>query len=375
MSVHAAPALISSIPRAVDVSAIERELAQLWGQPQRSGDTEDAVTRACMSNLVIFCAAREQAGIVSQEVGHIVLRHPSRVLLLVTDASQTVSDIEAFVSAQCHLTGAGKQVCSEHVMVTAGGPEAERRLTSVVRPLLIGDLPTALWWTAQQAPTLEGELFQALAGMADQVIYDSADWPDAARGVVATADWVARLQADLAVADLAWRRLKPWRRLIAQVLDPAVVPGALDAITEVVIEHGPHGLPQAWLLIGWLACRLDWRPAAVAVEPGAEVGWTFQSVQGPLRVTLRRLTEGEPQVHNVSVCWKVGAQSSRVTFQMRGAERLTVTAAGAGTPLRALAIPAQTRAALVARQLPDLARDAVFRDTLRVARTMAASLL
>ena len=373
MSSEAVSQLISSAPKPVDVPGIERELARLWGQPQTSGGSEDAVTRACMSNLVIFCAAQSDATVISQEVAHIVQQHPSRVLLLVDDRSETTADIEAYVSAQCHMTGGGKQVCSEHVTIATGARGA-RRLPSVARPLLIGDLPTALWWAAPQAPPLEGELFHELAGMADQVIYDSVGWPDAARGVLATADWVAG-QGEQTVADLAWRPLKPWRRLIGQSLDPFVVPGALDAISDVIVEHGPHALPQAWLLIGWLACRLGWRSVGGTVEPGVEVTWAFQSAHGPLSATVRRSSTDETEVHTATIAWKIGNQLARATFEGVAPGRLAVRAGDARTPARVLPRPPLTRAHLIAKQLPNLGRDALFRDTLRVSRAMARSLL
>jgi len=373
MSPPAAP-LISSAPRPVDVAAIEQELAHLWGQPQATGATEDAVTRACMSNLIIFCGSASDAGVISQEVAHIVLQHPARVLLLVGDREHSSADLDAYVSAQCHLSGGGKQVCSEHVMISTGA-NAARRLPSVTRSLLIADLPTALWWAEIEAPPLRGELFEEFAAMANQVIYDSVGWDDAPHGVVATADWVARVQAGQTVADLAWRRLKPWRRLISQSLDPAVAPGALDAVSEVVVEHGPHALPQAWLLLGWLASRLGWRSTAGKVQPGVEVTWVFQSLHGLVRVTVRRADRGESEVQKATIMWTTGSQTTRATFAMVAPGRLAVSHGEPATAARTLAVPTCTRAALVARQLPNLGRDVQFRDTLRLARAMAAALL
>jgi glucose-6-phosphate dehydrogenase assembly protein OpcA len=241
--------------------------------------------------------------------------------------------------------------------------------------VLIGDLPTALWWADAQAPPLEGELFQELSAMADQVIYDSVGWADAAHGVVATADWVARVEAEQTVADLAWRRLKPWRRLISQTLDPSVLPGALDTINEIVIEHGPHALPQAWMLIGWLACRLGWHSVGGSVQPGTEITWAFQSAHGPVSVTVRRVGEAESDIDKATIGWKIGNQAGRATFEAVAPGRLAVDADTTTAPRRILATPALTRAKLVARQLPNLGRDALFRDTLKVSRMMAKSLL
>jgi glucose-6-phosphate dehydrogenase assembly protein OpcA len=358
-------------PRPVDVEAIERELGRLWQETQEEPD-RPRVTRACMSNLIVF-TSREQAVRVEPELASVVQRHPARALLLVADGGDQGSDIEAYVSAQCHVIDDLGQVCSEHVTVNAGAG-ALLRLPSVARPLLIGDLPTALWWGTSEAPPLAGDLFRALAEMADQVIYDSFDWLDAVRGVIATATWANSGATDQVVADIAWRRLTPWRRLISESLDPAVAPESLDHITDVVVEHGPHGLPQAWLLIGWLGTCLRWQPARGEVAPDVEVTWWFRSEHSPVRVTVRRLAEGEPEVRSLSILSKTGAGAQTATFSEVAPQRLGVSATGSATPRQVLTVPLESRAVLIARQLPALEHDPLFEKSLAMSRAMAEML-
>jgi len=367
----ARPRRLSIESKAVDIGAIEAELKRLWQDTPEASGEEPAVTRACMSNLLIFSSTQERARLIQPEMASIVERHPARVVLMVAD--QAAADIEAYVSAQCHVIGGGRQVCSEHVTVTAGAG-ALHRLPSVARPLLIGDLPTALWWEAADAPPLAGELFDELATMSDLVIYDSFDWLDAVRGVIATAQWAVSEATDQAVADLAWRRLNPWRRLIGESLDPAVMPGAVEQITEIVIEHGPHGLPQAWLLTGWLATCLHWQPAVGAVAPGVEVSWQFRSRRGAIRVTIRRLEEGAPEVRRISIAWKMNGRAETATFSETGPRRLGFMMTDREVPRHALTIPMESRATLVAEQLPELERDPPFQSSLAMARLMAEAL-
>lgn len=365
--------LLSVEPRAVDIGAIEAELALLWKEVPETSGGAPAVTRACMSNLLIYSSTQDGARRLSADVAAIVERHPARVVLMIGEQDDSGGEIEAYVTAQCHLVGGGQQVCSEHVTVSAG-LGALARLPSVARPLLIGDLPTALWWETAEAPPLAGELFDELAIMADLVLYDSFVWSDAARSVIATARWAASQAVDRAMADLAWRRLSPWRRLIGATLDPLVTPGAIERIGEVVIEHGPHGLPQAWLLSGWLATCLRWRPAAAAVAPGVEVSWSFESPRRPLRVTIRRLSEGAPEVRRVSIRWEVEGRTETATFAETVPRRLGVRVTGGAVSPRVLTIPLESRATLVAEQLPQLDRDPLFDSSLRMARTMAETL-
>ena len=359
--------LASYPPKPVDVQGIERELSELWAQPR---DAEQSVTRACMSNLMIFCSDPSQVAVLAEEVAQIVQQHPSRVLLLVGNSNDPASDLEAYVAAHCHLSGGRKQICSEHVTVSAGA-RALRRLPSVARPLLIGDLPTGLWWTPREAPPLGGDLFRELASMADQVLYDSTGWPDPIRGLMAVADWVLGKANEQAVSDLAWWRLKHWRRLIGQSLDPAVEPGALGSIHQVIVEHRPHALPQACLLVGWLASRLAWQLERGSVVPGESLSWQFRASAGPVAVSVRRLAEGEPDLQSVTIGWKAGNKPEAARFFVSGPGRLGFTREASSLPVRSVAAPIPSRPAILARQLPELRRDLLFRDTLEGCRTMA----
>jgi len=377
-----APGSPAGPPRPVDVAAIERELAGLWRGLVPEGETAAGeappVVRACMSNLLVWCDTQEQAATLPADLGEIVERHPARVLLLVGEAEpgSEGGGVAASVTAVCHLAGAGRQICSEHVTLSAA-PGAARRLPSAARSLVLGDLPTALWWAGREPPPLAGDLFLDLAAMADHLIYDSAGWLDPARGVIGISDWAHSLGARTVVSDLAWRRGKPWRRLVGQALDPQVAPGALEGIESVVIEHGPHALPQAWLTIGWLAGRLGWHPVGGDVVLGDRVTWRFASPRGPLAVTVKRCATGPAELRSVAIAWRrgvgEGASRSSLRFERLGDARIVAQGEGAlATP--GIVAPEPSRAALVARQLPKRFRDPLFRDALALSRRMAAAI-
>jgi glucose-6-phosphate dehydrogenase assembly protein OpcA len=371
MSAPAASVPLTSIaPRPVDVAAIERELHRLWHEPGSKG----VATRTCMSNLIVWCPTAEQARGLTDEVGQIVYHHPARVLLLIGESPRGNEPIHANVSAFCTMAGNGRHICSEHVTLSAV-PEAVRRLPSVVRSLLIGDLPTSLWWASIEPPALSGELLSELARMSDQVIYESQGWRDPVRDMIATVEWAAGEASHRLIADLEWRRLKTWRRLISQALDPAVVPGALEAITEVRFEHGPHALAKTWMLCGWLASKLGWQPEGGKVAPGVEVTWKFRSPKGQVRITIHRLSTGEPKVQAGSVTWKLDGKTDSINIIRLGPGRLGLRGNDPNAPPRLQVVPSQSRAELIAKQLPDLARDDLFRETLQISRVMAQALL
>jgi glucose-6-phosphate dehydrogenase assembly protein OpcA len=358
-------------PRSVPFSRVERELDQLWAGLE--GPDGAAQTRALMANVVAFCRSRQEEAAIVDDIATIVARHPSRVVVLTADAASEADEIEALVAAHGRSGDGGEQLCGEHVMLRAGGPSA-RSLPSAVRSLVLGDLPTALWWATPEAPPLAGDLFDELAGEATQVIYDSMAWTDPLRQLVVTARWIAT-NGGQATSDLAWRRPKLWRRLIAQMMDPALAPGAIDNITEVDIEHGPHTLTQAWLLSGWLAFRLGWQPRGGRVLPGPEVSWSFDWEHGMPRVNIRRLPEGESEIRSIRIATRVHDRPVTFRFTWEGPGRLHGVAHGLSDRVVSLTGPVQTRGALVARQLPDYKRDRLFESAVALARTMAEAVL
>ena len=205
-----------------------------------------------------------------------------------------------------NIAGGRAHALAEQVTLHAAGAAVER-LPFAVRALVIGDLPTNLWWAAPQPPPLAGPLLHDLSENAQQIMYDSIGWEDPVRGVAATASWLDRIERGGAggrwrvASDLNWRRLKYWRRLLTQALDPASAPGAAESVTEVVVEHGPHAVVQAWELGAWLSRRLGWRLHAGKVRDSVEMAWTFSTAKGPRFVRVHRLDEGPPEVRRIRI--------------------------------------------------------------------------
>lgn len=353
----------------VNVADIELALDRLWGALHAEGEVEHGVTRACMSNLIIACQTEEQARDVGERIPELVERHPARVFLLTACAPQGNS-IEAEVSAHCRRAEGSRQLCSEHVDIRFD-PAVAGRLGSVLRPLLIGDLPTALWWASNQPPPLSNGLFDTLAELADQVIYDSVGWPNPAEGVRAMTRWV--MGEKRPVFNLAWRYLKPWRRILAQVLDPRVAPGALQHIDSIRIVHGPHALPMAWLLIGWLASRLQWQPQKGEVQSGSDVGWAFRTPRGNLRVQIHRSSEGVAQVRKLNLAWQ-GAAPGRAGFLYGDDQWLSLLPEESTLPVTTIPAREVPMEMMIAAQLAHRSKDPLFEQSIAVAQIMAGVL-
>lgn len=359
-------------PHKVNVARIQDELDGLWvGLYQNLSDGE-AVTRACMSNLIIYCDD-EQIQDIEQAISAIVQAHPARVIVLTGQGKTDEPGIEVFVSGDYTALTSGWQVCAEQIRVVADSASS-RRLPSVTRAHLVGDLPTTLWWASQQPPPLAGKLFFKLATMSDQIIYDSIGWTNPVQGMKAMSRWVAAESNEHIIFNLAWRRLKPWRRLLSQALDPAVQPGALQRVSQVTIEHGPHALPIALLLLGWLASRLGWQPISGKVLSTKKTVWQFNASGRQFPVTVNRLEQGEPAPHKLHWCWRDTTGEHNVAFALLGEQRLGIVEDGSDVPFRVISAPELTRSALVSAQLAYRTRDKLFESALEIGNSMTSML-
>jgi glucose-6-phosphate dehydrogenase assembly protein OpcA len=362
----------------VRLADVERELR---GQGRAiQGEAEAPIQHVRMSNLVIYCQGQQAAEVVAAQISNVVKAHPARVLLLVIDSENTGTEVTAHVEVSARQVSAHQLACTEQVILHAG-EAAAARLPFAVRSLLIGDLPTNLWWAAPQPPPLAGPFLYDLCENAQQIIYDSLGWPEPARGVAATAAWLEQVEREAGggvwrvASDLNWRRLKYWRRLLSQTLDPASNPGAADSITEVSIEHGPHAVIQAWEIGSWLASRLGWSVEAGRVEQGREISWRFTVPQGDLHVRVLRLEEGPPEIRHIRIACKIGIKPTTIHLHAEDGRRLTTVMEGIDAAARTMTVPPHTPEELIGRQLSDRERDPVFRESMAVAQVLAQSLL
>jgi glucose-6-phosphate dehydrogenase assembly protein OpcA len=363
--------------RTVPLRDVEGELNRQFRVLQ--GEEPVPVLRARMSNLIVFCNSAAHAEELDTQIPDVCAAHPARVLLLVGDRSAPDGPVTAEVSVRPISIEQRQFACAEEVTLRAGGGGVDQ-LTFAVRPFLVGDLPINLWWAAPVPPPLAGPLLYELAEPAQQIIYDSRGWPDPARGVAATAGWLEQVErADAerwrVASDLNWRRLKYWRRVLRQALDPGSAPGAAESTSEVLVEHGPHASVQAWELVSWLGRRLQWRVQAGKVTPNVEMVWRCETPAGPGRVRVRRLEQGPPEVLRVRIVCRLDDEPAALNVVVENALRLAVHLEGAPGEPRTLALPLLPPAELVGRQLSDRERDPVFRESMLVAGVMARGLL
>src|SRR5262249_9640863 len=210
-----------------------------------------------MANLVVYRdrPATERvdltAPIEGVPIDEVALRHPARIILLHHTAGSTPCGP---VGAMIRILLSGPPQMRLGVEEIALRSEcAEESLPSLVRYLLLGDIPTTVWWTEDLSRISP---LNALVAMGRQLVYDSRQWRDVQQGVKA----VARIGAsphppDL--ADLNWRRLTPMRKALMQAFAPPACIGPSDALPLQVRYRAGDGA-LAWLLAGWFFSRLGW---------------------------------------------------------------------------------------------------------------------
>jgi glucose-6-phosphate dehydrogenase assembly protein OpcA len=369
---------LDAIGTPVPLRDVEREISQ---QLRAAQDIKDdaPLQRVRMSNLVIYCEGAEAGAKLSPLILDIVAAHPARVLLLVGEPHQAGGDISASVLVQCRAVGKRQQACTEQVILRAQS-HAVSRLPFTARSLLIGDLPTNVWWAAPPPPALGGDLLFDLAENAQQIIYDSIGWTDPARDVPATGSWLEGVERTTAgrwrvASDLNWRRLKYWRRILSEALGEAPAPGAAGSVTRLLVEHGPHAVVQGYLLTSWLSQRLGWTLRGGKVAGGTETTWRFDRPKGEVIVSVKRLPDGEASLRRVRISCTISGTPVTMNLQPQDGGRLSITLEGVDASARTVTTPPLSHAELIGRQLSDRERDPVFRQSMAVAGQLAKSVL
>ena len=371
-SKNGASNVVTQAPKRVNIADIESGLGMLWAQfNQANSGGQSVVMRACMSNLIIYCDTSQEAEAISQEIAAIVDIHPARILLLVGNGNPSEGTIEARIAIYYTALDDGWQVCAERIDVISTTAVADR-LPSVARSQLVGDLPTTLWWASQRTPPTAGEVFFQLAELANQIIYDNVGWVNPAQGVAAMTRWVAAQENTQIVHNLAWRRFAGWRKLISQVLDPQTAPDVLNALNSIEITHGPHALPMTWLLVGWLASRLNWQSVDGKRLSDSELVWRFKNNHQDIKVHVRRLPKGDPLIYHLLFDWSKPGNAGRICFERLDNERIGIVEALSTVPPRAFTAHVPERSTLVSAQLAQRNRDKIFENALKSSNAMSA---
>jgi glucose-6-phosphate dehydrogenase assembly protein OpcA len=286
---------LRSKPVAHSVPEIERALSGIWAQAAASrakvsaataarevvageegagapgGTSVDAAlrrgerhvaARSSVLNLVVVAGHQETAERCAATIAGTAGRHPSRSLIISALDVDGPAGLEARVEALAVTTPSGAVASgAETIHVTARG-ETSRHLASIIGPLLVHDLPVALWWPHN--PDFLSHRAERLLPMADRLIVDSATWSGDGLDRLAAMNAVAHSQ-HLAVADFSLIRQDRWREALASVYDLPDLRPHLRAVRSITVEYAagqeadPSGLTNVArpvYHVSWLASRL-----------------------------------------------------------------------------------------------------------------------
>lgn len=378
------------LEKTLDVEVVERQLAALWQQISGDGaETNAAVWRARVANLLVFVTNETLLDDVQQMLEELTAVHPSRVLLMLGARDATDRDIEMAVESFCQTdkrTGSKRLSCEEVTLSAQGKFVVE--LPSAALPLLVSDLATFVWWRADIE--CADKVFDSLLRAADRLVIDSAEFANPPRELVETNRLFDEQTARrVGVSDLNWARLTSWRGLLADFYDVPVYQDALARIDLVRIEYvGPESepetvAPQALLIAGWLASRLGWQLADEPPLHEHDATLSFKFSEN-IRLELTRVGQGERKPGRLaSVELLATGDNDHASFTAsfivsRSADNLHLIAeAKLGANIeRGRVLPVRNRSAanLLSRELEILCNDQIYQDSVAVAATMIASL-
>lgn len=242
------------VSHASGLHAVNRVLAEMHREVLRTGGgvVEGGVVRLSVLNLVAACMDSPGAEMAARAVHRLGTKHPARAVVVLSRPDAPPA-IEADLSVQCSPVSDG-QICAELVRLTVDG-EAAYHLASVINPLLVADVPVYLWLVG--SPPLHQAFGQDAMAICERLIVDTGEYPDVPATLLQLSRELEAVGGAVSLADIAWERLRVWRRLIAESFDPEPMRSCLRDISCVEVEcSGDTVSAQTWLFAGWLAAQL-----------------------------------------------------------------------------------------------------------------------
>jgi glucose-6-phosphate dehydrogenase assembly protein OpcA len=234
--------------------------------------------------------------------------------------------LDARIEALSATTGAGRaETGAETIYVTARG-DTGQHLASIIVPLLVHDLPVALWWPND--PPFGTHRADRLLPIADRLIVDGSAWSGHGLDLLAQMAAVAE-ERHLVVADWALLRQARWREALASVYDLPDLRPHLGAVRRIDVEYaaasagdsaGTTNVVRPLYHVAWLASRLGMTVVnPIGRQKGGERVATLRQKDHAVEVALRPVTSHLGPGSTVRV---------EIASRLRGAELVGSVAAG-----------------------------------------------
>jgi glucose-6-phosphate dehydrogenase assembly protein OpcA len=263
--------------------AIEAALRELL--IERHAENQ-AFVSARVLNMIVF-VDRHWSGEIANRLRGVGRYHASRLLVLSYEPRRERLDARVTIVAEREPGPGELALLQETVIVELGDCHLDD-LVTIADPLVVSDLPTLLW-----SPHGHDQIADELLGLAQAVLVDSVDEPEARDGI----ERARALSREAYVVDLAWLRSTPWRERVAAAFDPPPLRPEFSAIDSVTVRHHPASTVAALLFVGWLGSRLGWEVAPLTATRNALAG---EARNGRKEVTLLLELAPEQQVRGLA---------------------------------------------------------------------------
>jgi glucose-6-phosphate dehydrogenase assembly protein OpcA len=315
----------------LDVHPVVDELAKARHEP-------GAMKTATMT-FVIFFGAGEGADWVRGRTHALAEKHPSRVVVFDANKNEDERIVEP-------PRARGEWV--EIGVRDASVGELDAALTMLELP----EAPVVLLWIAEALS--KDERFLALARRADTTICSTSVARTDERPLRDLAQFVED-HPEILIQDVAYLRLAAWQELIAEFFDEPACRQELAVLRSVEVTAGSDA--EMYYLLGWIASRLAWTP----IGPD-----TFGTLTGNVRFAMihdgpaRRLSKVVLASENASFSASVHPEDpTTISLEVTGST---------ACPSRFAPLHTVDLASLVERAILTRTRDAVFADSLAIAK-------
>ena len=255
----------------VRIEEVDMTLSSLWkmsADNMRTG--ANLHVRTSVLNLVICAPDVELAHYASSLLRDLSSTHLARATIAVLDQRADAPDVlNSWVTLRCFsmISDLMRHCFEQTTLLTSG--RAARALHNTLPVVFKAHLPVYLWWIGDTRGA-DDAIFRAVAELCQRVIVDSATFFQPEQDIRSLASYCKNAPT-VALSDLNWGRLTPWRELVAQFFDVPEYLLFLADIERIEIEYVAAPLASvssttngevspnstgALLLAGWLKARL-----------------------------------------------------------------------------------------------------------------------
>jgi glucose-6-phosphate dehydrogenase assembly protein OpcA len=285
-----------------DVSAAEvAERLTALNREHARHEHGHAATRTL--NLLVAPADDVEPDALATQLAGLADRHPSRTLVVREHAAPR---LDATVAIDCTIgSGAGGAGHCHDMALLAADTERLAHADSLVRPLRVAGLPTVLWLPGTRASQAQ----DPLATLADAIVLDSAS----ASGAALPTAFARAAALDVErVRDVAWLRLRRWRRHVAARFDDPEALALLDRVERVELRSCAPQQASALLLAAWITARAGWRIERLTPEAS---GWSGSARRVDGRCVA--LSLGPPEVPDLTGIHALALHAGDETIALR----------------------------------------------------------